>query len=121
MTSSSSADRFNGSLSGMAIKAPCVAVTNAAITLLGAQTVNSVAVVAGDRVLVKDQADTTTNGIYVVRATAWARAADFDGARDVSDGTLVIVKTAAGASVLYYASGTSPIVIGTTELTFTAL
>lgn len=119
MTTSSSADRFNGSLSSMAIKAPCVAVTNAAITLLGAQTVNGVAVVAGDRVLVKDQADTTTNGIYVVRATAWARAADFDGSRDVVQGTLVVVQLDDYGVFFYQVSTANPISIGTSSITFT--
>src|SRR3546814_9591335 len=57
-----------------------------------------VAVVDGDRVLVKDQTSGVENGIYVVRATAWERARDFDGARDTVQGTRVfIVSGALGA------------------------
>lgn len=50
--------------------------TTANITLSGTQTIDGVAVVAGDRVLVKDQTTASQNGIYVVAAGAWSRAAD---------------------------------------------
>ena len=50
--------------------------TTANITLSGTQTIDGIAVVAGDRVLVKDQTTASQNGIYVVAAGAWARAAD---------------------------------------------
>ena len=52
--------------------------TTASITLSGTQTIDGVAVVAGDRVLVKDQATASANGIYVVAAGAWSRAPDAD-------------------------------------------
>lgn len=50
--------------------------TTANITLSGTQTIDGIAVVAGDRVLVKDQTTASQNGIYVVAAGAWARSAD---------------------------------------------
>ena len=52
--------------------------TTANITLSGTQTIDGVALVAGDRVLVKDQTAAVENGIYVVSATAWSRSADAD-------------------------------------------
>ena len=111
--------RVSGAIASLAVKAPCAAVTNANITLLGAQTVNSVAVVAGDRVLVKDQTDATENGIYDVKATAWSRSADFDGARDVVQGTLIVVVTSgvSGEAIFYQVTTANPITIGTTEIT----
>lgn len=48
------------------------------ITLSGTQTIDGVAVVAGDRVLVIGQTAPSQNGVYVVAAGAWSRAADFD-------------------------------------------
>ena len=39
-------------------------------------TIDGIALVAGDRVLVKDQTTAAQNGIYVVSATAWARSDD---------------------------------------------
>lgn len=61
---------------GLNIKASVRAATTANITLSGAQTIDGVAVVAGDRVLVKNQSTTAENGIYVAASGAWARAAD---------------------------------------------
>lgn len=54
------------------------AATTANITLSGTQTIDDIALVAGDRVLVKNQTTQAENGIYVVSATAWARSADAD-------------------------------------------
>src|SRR5258708_9550254 len=67
---------------GVAIKAPCRAATTGAITLSGQQTVDGIALVTGDRCLVKNQADQTTNGSDLVSTGAWTREPDFDGHRD---------------------------------------
>ena len=63
---------------GLDAKASCVAATTANITLSGAQTIDGVSVLAGDRVLVKDQTTTANNGIYVAAASTWARSTDAD-------------------------------------------
>jgi hypothetical protein len=81
--------RSDSFVSGLAIKAPVKAATNAAVTLSGEQTVNGIALLAGDRVLVKDQVDPIENGIYVVETSAWQRAGDWDGERDVVGGSVV--------------------------------
>lgn len=52
--------------------------TTANITLSGLQTIDGYSVLAGDRVLVKDQTDPTENGVYVAGAGAWARSEDLD-------------------------------------------
>lgn len=82
--------RVTGITGMKAIKDPVVAVALTNITLYGEQTVNGVAVVAGDRVLPTAQTDPVENGIYDVSATAWTRSKDFDGARDVEVGTVVV-------------------------------
>ena len=79
------------SVSSLAIKAPCVAATTANITLSGLQTVDGVTLVESDRVLVKDQTDAKENGIWLASSSAWQRASDFDGAYDVTKGTIVRV------------------------------
>jgi hypothetical protein len=61
---------------GLDVKASVVAATTANITLSGAQTIDGVSVVAGDRVLVKNQTAQADNGIYVVSNTSWSRSAD---------------------------------------------
>ena len=66
----------DNSVQGLDAKASCRAGTTANITLSGAQTIDGVSVIAGDRVLVKDQTSAAENGIYVAAASGWARSAD---------------------------------------------
>lgn len=61
---------------GISWKQPVAAATTANITLSGAQTIDTVAVVAGDRVLVKNQTADYENGIYVATSGAWSRSPD---------------------------------------------
>lgn len=63
---------------GLDAKASCVAATTANITLSGPQTIDGVSVVAGNRVLVKNQTLTQNNGIYLCAAGAWTRTTDAD-------------------------------------------
>ena len=63
---------------GLDVKGSVAAATTGNITLSGGQTIDGVAVAAGDRVLVKDQTDPAENGIYVVAAGAWVRSDDAD-------------------------------------------
>lgn len=84
-------DRRQGVNSGKAIKVSCRAATTVAITLSGEQTVDGVALVTGDRCLVKNQASSVGNGIYVVDTGSWTRAIDFDGTYDIGEGTLIPV------------------------------
>src|SRR5688500_10888044 len=82
---------IRGTTGSVAVKAPVKAATTANITLSGTQTIDGVSIVADDRVLVKDQTDTTENGIYIASSSSWERALDFDGSRDVVTGTKVFV------------------------------
>ena len=121
MSISNSTDRFNGVLASLAIKTPCAAVSDVDLVLSGEQTVNGVAVVGGDRVLVIAQTNPVENGIYDAKSTAWQRAADFDGNRDVVSGTQVSVATAnIGRNPLYQVVTQDPITIGTTAITFSS-
>lgn len=120
--SSTFIDRLSGLAADVAIKAPCRAATTANITRSGEQTIDGIAVVADDRVLVKDQTDQTENGIYVADSSAWARAEDFNGARDVVKGTQVLVTSGTAASgILYQVTTSNPITIGTSNIAFTPL
>jgi hypothetical protein len=76
---------------GLDVKASVRAATTANITLSGAQTIDGVSVIAGDRVLVKDQITPANNGIYVAASGAWARATDNDAWAEVP-GAFVFVE-----------------------------
>lgn len=116
--STTATDRTNR-IGDVAIKAPCVAATTAAITLNGEQTIDGVACVTGDRVLVKNQSSAVNNGIYVVDTGDWERSNDFDGSYDCANGTLIKVNGGSTASGFWYAAGTDPIQVGTDAVTFT--
>ena len=84
-------DRLTGFDAGAAIKSACRVASTANITLSSTQVVDGVAILSGDRVLVLGQTTGADNGIYVVAASTWTRAQDFDGARDALKGTIVFV------------------------------
>jgi len=114
-----SVDRIQGLSGSLAVKTPCRVATTAAITLSGEQTIDAVAVVDGDRVLVKNQTDTTENGIYNVSTGHWTRALDFDGANDVVDGTMVVITSGgANAATVWQLSVAAPVVVGTSAFAF---
>lgn len=97
------------------------AATTANITLSGPQTIDGVSVIAGDRVLVKDQTTGSENGIYQVNAGAWTRTLDFDGSptNEVAFGDLVFVSSGTtNANTSFVVITNNPITIGTTTLTF---
>lgn len=99
---------------GYSVISEVVAATTANITLSGAQTVDGVAVVAGNRVLVKNQSSGAANGIYVAASGSWTRVTDFDETSEAVQGAYVRVMdgaTQAGAWVLVTPS---PITVGTT-------
>lgn len=115
-----SVDRIQGLSGQQAIKTPCRLATTANITLSGEQTIDGVAAVEGDRVLVKDQTTTTQNGVYDVSTSSWTRSLDFDGANDITDGTMVLVNSGSTyADKVFKLNATEPITIDTTALTFT--
>lgn len=114
-------DRRYGVAGNLAFKAPCIAATTGAITLSGLQTIDGIPLYAGDRCLVKDQADQKMNGIYVVDTGSWTRDADFDGANDVTQGTCVaIAQGSSNANLIYQITSANPITIGSTNLIFAA-
>lgn len=92
--------------------------TTAGITLSGAQTIDGIAVTAGQRVLVKNQATASENGIYVVAAGAWSRSPD--AAQDtLTPGALVIVEEGGQADTIWLLTTDGAITVGTTAITWT--
>lgn len=117
-------DRIAGLSGSVAIKAPCQYRTTANITLSG------LAVQAGGtwgstltqddsnptRILVMNQTNPVDNGVWNPGSGTWQRARDFNGSRDVVQGTLVHVLQ--DATALFYELTTADPVIGTSSLAF---
>ena len=71
----------------------CSAATITNITLTGAQTIDGVAVVAGDKVLVKNQSTASQNGVYTVASSSWTRHSTLDSSSDYSNNFVVYVSS----------------------------
>lgn len=101
---------------GSAFKKSCAVATTANITLSGTQTIDGIAVAVGDRVLAKNQTTASTNGIYVVSATAWARSGDANTAAEIASALVCIDKGTANGGKLFTNTFKSTDVLGTTNM-----
>ncbi|MEM2159356.1 MAG: hypothetical protein QXN55_00165 [Candidatus Nitrosotenuis sp.] len=112
----------DNSITGLDFKNSCRVATTTNITLSGLQAIDGVTVVAGDRVLVKNQTTASANGIYVASATDWTRSTDADGtpSNEVTSGMYVFIEEGTSNSDSGWVLTTNnPITVDTTSLTFT--
>ena len=103
---------------GLDPKASCVAATTANITLSGAQTIDGIALVAGDRCLVKNQTTQANNGIYVVATGSWTRALDMDVWAEVPGAFTFIEQGTTQADTGWVCTSNAGGTIGTTAITW---
>jgi hypothetical protein len=103
---------------GLDPKASCVAATTANITLSGTQTIDGVALIAGDRCLVKDQTLSQNNGIYLVAAGTWTRTTDMDVWAEVPGAFTFIEQGTTQADTGWVCTSNAGGTIGTTAITF---
>lgn len=105
---------------GLEFKQSVKVATTANITLSGTQTIDGVAVAAGDRVLVKNQTTASQNGIYVVAAGSWTRATDANSSTTLTTGSFLYIDQGTSlAGTAWVLSTTGTITVGTTSVTFT--
>jgi len=103
---------------GLDPKASCVAATTTNITLSGTQTIDGVALIAGDRCLVKDQTLSQNNGIYLVAAGAWTRATDMDSWLEVPGAFTFIEQGTLYADTGWVCTSDAGGTLGTTPITW---
>ena len=92
-----------------------ISLTN--ITLSGTQTVNGVALVANDLILVAGQTTGANNGVYVVAAGAWTRSTTNDADAEIR-GAYHYISNGTYANQRYINTNTSAITVGTTAVTY---
>lgn len=112
-------NRISGMESSLAFKAPVYLATTENITLSGFQTIDGVLPTESTpnlRILVKDQTDARTNGIYEMANGLWQRARDFDGNSDFVHGTRFFVTSGVTQSGSYVVTTADPIVVGTSDI-----
>ncbi len=114
--------QLNNIISGLSWKTSVRVATTANITLFGTQTIDGIAVIAGDRVLVKNQSTGANNGIYLCAAGAWTRTTDATtgggGATGILGATMVVQEGTISEDFIYTCSTNAPITIGVTALVF---
>jgi len=102
---------------GISWKEPAQAATTVNITLSGLQTVDTVALAAGNIVLVKNQTTSSQNGIYVASTGAWTYApGSTTWAQYV--GAMIFVDGGAQAGSLWYNLAQPGGTLGTTNMTW---
>jgi len=100
---------------GLSWKPPVNAATTANITLSGLQTIDTVSLVAGNTVLVKNQSIAANNGIYTVASGAWTRSPGAD-TWDEYVGAIVFVLSGGQASSAWYCTAQPGGTLGVTAI-----
>lgn len=114
--SSITTDQRLGVNADQAVKVPCLAASTSNLTLSGEQTVDGVSLVTGNRALATGQTDATENGIWVVDTGTWTRPPDWDGANDVTYGTIIFVTGGTNNLGYWQVATTGTITPGTTSV-----
>lgn len=93
--------QLTAAIEGRKLKDPALWGTTGAITLSGLGTQGggewTGALTAGDRILVKNQASSATDGVYLAASGAWTRASDVDTAAEITGASVLILN---GASLI---------------------
>jgi hypothetical protein len=84
----------------------------------GNLTIDGVALVDGDRVLVKNQTQAKDNGIYVVASGAWTRATSSDEQVELVNQAVLVTEGTATKDTRWLQSTTGTITVGTTALSW---
>lgn len=97
------------------------AASTGSLTLSGEKTVDGVSLVTGNRILVKNQGN-STNGIYIVSTETWERSTDLTQDSDAS-GTSVFVNAGStnGDTIWVCTNNSGSATVGTDTLVFSSL
>lgn len=96
-----------------------VASTADVAAISGLLTLDGITVVAGERVLLKNQTTASANGVYVAASGAWTRSTDADVNAEVTAGLSVMVtEGTTQADTQWRLTTNDSIVLGTTALVF---
>ena len=115
-TDATTKDYVDNLQAGIAWKDTVRAATTANITLSAPQTIDGVSVIAGERVLVKNQSTASANGIYLVAAGAWTRALDADTDQELLNAAVFVSEGTTLADTAWVMTANLPITVNTTSL-----
>jgi hypothetical protein len=103
---------------GLKWKASVKVASTANLTLSGTQTVDGIALVANDRILVKNQSTTANNGIYLVAAGIWTRALDMDSWLEVPAAAVFVEEGTVNADLGFVCTSNAGGTLNSTAITF---
>lgn len=93
--------------------------SNVDIATGGLLNIDSVVVLAGDRVLLKNQTIDSENGIYIAGVGSWLRSTDADTDAEVTNGMSTMITVGLNnCRKIYVLTTTDPITVGTSSLIF---
>lgn len=114
---SASKQYVDNAVTGLQPQGAVEVATTANITLSGLQTIDGYTTLAGDRVLVKNQASGVNDGVYIAASGAWARSSDFAvGINSLGYYIAVLFGTTNGNKAFIQTA--NPGIVGTNSLTF---
>lgn len=109
--------KIQASAAGLDAKLSVRAIAIGNVVLSGAQVIDGVSVVAGDRVLLAGQTVPNQNGIYVANASTWTRATDCDSSNNYTTAAFTFVEEGTTyASSQWKVSTTGVINVGITGI-----
>ena len=117
----------DGLVTGLKTRIICKVATTANITtatdLQAGDTIDGVTLVAGDRVLVKDQSTQTQNGIYLAVASGQSASRDpeFDTVAELAGQMVITQEGSAGADKFFLCTTDNSGSIGSVNITFTVV
>lgn len=104
---------------GLKVKQACRLASTTNLSLTGAATVDGIAVVTADRILVKNQTTGSQNGIYSANtAGAWTRTTDADTWDEIVGATCFITAGSTQANTTWASTTTAGGTLGTTAIAF---
>jgi hypothetical protein len=104
-------------IGGASWKPPANAATTTNITLSGLQTIDTVSLVAGNTVLVKNQSTLSQNGIYIVSSGPWSRAPGADTWAEY-EGAIIYIESGGQATTAWYCTAQPGGTLGVTPIQF---
>lgn len=125
-TDGATVSQVNAAAAGLAPKDAVRAATTAAGALAtdfdNLSVVDGVALATGDRILIKNQATASENGIYTVNAAgAPTRTTDADSSDDLRGALIPVEEGTTNANTLWMLTTDAPIVVDTTGLNFSQI
>ena len=90
------------------------------VSVGGLPTIDSIQVIAGDRIFLYNQTDATENGVWVAAAGAWSRSSDADNAGEfLTNKTIFIAEGNTASGRIYAYDGPDSPTLGTDNIGFT--